>query len=233
MVKENGQMIQATQGAGFFLDPKTVVTSAIVCCTRTKGQMPQPRVVLGTQSEYAKVMWTSPEDGLAILTLDQPLGDADTATGVSVVPSKYSHAGQPVFAVQFPGPGDPSLPQVATGELQDLAPVEGFQGSVFHTTAPMDAFNAGGALFDGCGNAVGVNWKSADGTQYAFVLDALLEQMDSLGLSEKVADGPCQESLDAGASPWWRLPLGSQWIVLAIMLVMLAGLGLWLGKRNS
>jgi hypothetical protein len=135
--------------------------------------------------------------------------------------------------VQFPGPGESDPAQVATGELQDLAPAEGFQSNVFQTSAPMNAFNAGGALFDACGNAVGVNWKSADGAQYAFPLDALLEQVDNAGLSERVLDGPCESSLEAAASPWWRLPLGSQWIAIVIMLLMLAGVGLWLGKRSA
>jgi S1-C subfamily serine protease len=233
MVQENGHLVQATQGAGFFLDPQTLVTSAVVCCTRIKGQMPQPKVVVGTQSAFAKVTWSSAEDGLALLHLEQPFGGDDPPAGVSVVPSKFTHAGQPVFAVQFPGPGEATLPEVATGELQDLAPVDGVQGSVFHTSAPINAFNAGGALFDACGNAVAVNWKSADGTQYAFPLDALLEQLDNAGSSDKIADGPCASNPDQAASTWWRLPLGSQWIAIVVMLVMLGGLGLWLGKKNS
>jgi S1-C subfamily serine protease len=233
MVTEGGRTTQATQGAGFFLDPQNVVTSAAVCCTRIKGQMPQPKVVLGTQSAFAKVLWSSSDDGIALLRLDQPFGGDDPPDGVSVVPSKYAHAGQPVFAVQFPGPGETTIPQVDAGELEDLAPAEGWQNNVFHTSAPMNTFNSGGALFDACGNAVGVNWKSANGTQYAFTLDALLEQLDGAGLGDKIADGPCQTSLEATATPWWRLPLGSQWIAIVVMLVMLGGVGLWLGKKSS
>ena len=233
MIQENGRPLQVTQGAGFFLDPQTVVTSFAVCCAKVKGQIPQARVVLGTQSAFAKIAWSSADDGIAMLHLDQPFGGDDPPDGVSVVPSKYSHAGQPVFAVQFPQPGEDTLPQVATGELQDLAPVDGMQSPVFHTSAPINRANMGGALFDACGNAVGVNWKSGDGTQYAFTLDALLEQMDAAGVGGKVADGPCQETLAAAASPWWRLPLGSQWIAIVVMVVMLAGLGLWLGKRSA
>jgi len=233
MVTEGGHTTQATQGAGFFLDSQNVVTSAAVCCIRIRGQMPQPKVVLGTQSAFAKVLWSSADDGIALLRLEQPFGGDDPPDGVSVVPSKYAHPGQPVFAVQFPGPGDTSIPQVDAGELEDLAPAEGWQNNLFHTSAPINAFNSGGALFDACGNAIGVNWKSGNGTQYAFTLDALLEQLDGAGLGDKVADGPCQTSLAAEANPWWRLPLGSQWIAIVLMLVMLGGVGLWLGKKSS
>jgi S1-C subfamily serine protease len=234
VVKDGGRTMQATQGAGFFLDAQTIVTSAAVCCTKVKGQTPQVRVVLGTQSAFAKVLWSSADDGLALLKLDQPFSGDVEITGVGVVPSKLAHAGQAVFAVQFPGPGEATSPEVATGELKDLAPVEGFDAPVFHTSAPINASNSGGALFDACGNAVGVNWKSGDGTQYAFTLDALLEQLDGVGLGDSVVDTPCMETLGAETAPWWlRLPLGSQWIAIIVMLVMLGGVGLWIGKRSS
>jgi hypothetical protein len=132
----------------------------------------------------AKVIWSSQDTEIAILELEKPMNHP----GVSLAPSKLVTQGEDVYSVQYPKPGEP---QVVTGKLTGTAAVGDKNIPLFKSNLQMSNGNSGGALFDACGEAMGINLAMKDGSQYAFVIDPLLDALSAAGVQATVANQPC------------------------------------------
>ena len=184
-VREKGKPVPVNRAGGFLLDARHVMTNVKDCCAVTqKGQQPVPVVVAGKDSAVGKVIWSSQESETAILELDNPLGDA----ALTIAPTKLTRKGQDVYTVQYADSGPPKL---GPGKLQDLVKVKDSNLPIYQTTAPMADGNSGGALFDACGNVIGVNLLVKDGIGYAVAIDPLLGALESAGLKATQAAKPC------------------------------------------
>ena len=74
-----------------------------------------------------------------------------------------------------------------------LVKIENKDIQVFKTSASMNKANSGGALFDACGNVIGINMMVKDGAQFAYVVDPLLEGLKAAGLRATVrTSAPCR-----------------------------------------
>jgi hypothetical protein len=167
---------------------------------------------------------------MVILELEQEL----KSNGVSLAPSKLAQKGQPVFTVQFPEKGDPT---VAEGKLQDVVTVEKVPVPVIKASASSDSLERGSALFDACGSVVGVNALVKNGSQAAFSIDHLSPGLQKAGVQARVAESPCSgtasESGGGGgggggggksgdqAPPaddsGYHLPHGTEWIGFVVL----------------
>jgi hypothetical protein len=240
-----------SRAGGFFIDSRHVVSNILDCCGKSdKGEQVTPIVYWGKDDAgAAKVIWSSEDTEIAILELDKPLNHP----GVSIAPSKLVRQGEPVYSVQYPKPGDNGSAQLAEGKLTGTAAAGDKNVPLYKSNLQMNPNNAGGALFDACGNAIGINLTMKDGEQYAFVIDSLIGALQAAGVQAAVADQPCSASGGSGASgagagggtqgggdggkqtkgkakeggepgprPQWRLPQGSEWIPVVIVLGLLA-----------
>jgi hypothetical protein len=240
-----------SRAGGFFIDSRHVVSNVLDCCGKSdKGEQVTPIVYWGKDDAgAAKVIWASEDTEIAILELDKPLNHP----GVAIAPSKLVQQGQPVYSVQYPKPGDDGSAQVTEGKLTGTATAGDKNVPLYKSNLQMNPNNAGGALFDACGNAIGINLTMKNGEQYAFVIDPLIGALQAAGVQAAVADQPCSASgggvaSGAGAQgggtrgggdggkqtkgktkeggepeprPQWRLPQGSEWIPVAIVLGLL------------
>jgi len=195
----DGQKLNfATRGGGFFVDSRHVVTNLLDCCGKTdKGEQMIP-VVYWTKDDggAAKVIWSSEDSEIAILELEKPTDHA----GVAISPSKLVQEGQLVYTVQYPKPGDTAAPQAMEGKLTGSATVGDKKIPLYKTNLQLQPSNAGGALFDACGNAIGINLTVKDGTEYAFVIDPLIDGLKAAGVQATVADQPCSGSGGSGGA---------------------------------
>ena len=109
----------------------------------------------------------------------------------------------------------------------------------------MNKANSGGALFDACGNVMGINMMVKDGAQFAYVVDPLLEGLKAAGVDAKVASEHCGSAAaaapaqrrarkDAEASKnaqWWG-PKGAEWIPVVLLAAAIAD-GVSAGAEES
>jgi hypothetical protein len=234
-VQENGKAVPISRAGGFLVDSRHVVTNLASCCGKSdRGQQSVPVVVAGQEGGIGKVIWSSEEIALAVVELDKPINRG--AAGVS--PIKFTQKGQPVYTVQFPDPGKDGPPQVTEGRIDGTATMEGTQVQLLKSSAAMNRANAGGALFDACGNAVGINVMTKDGALYSFAADPLIDGLDAAGVKASVASGGCGGSgsggktTSGGGKPKaekgeskpgeWRLPQGSEWVGVVLIVGFLA-----------
>lgn len=227
VVKGNQREPQA-RGGGFVIDSRHVVTSFGDCCGKTKdGQQMEPFVLVpGKQGAYpAKAVWNS--DSLLVAVLE--LQTAIEAPALALAPLKLIQSGQAVHTVQLPDPDDKqSKITITGGTLQSVDQVRGVQ--VLKTSAAMVRANMGGALFDACANVIGVNMgiEVKGGLQIALAMDPLIAALPSIGVQATVATQTCGggggsvQKGGEGAEPRtrrpWRLPEGSEWIPVALLL---------------
>jgi len=228
-VEENGKPKPVSRGGGFLIDRRHVVTNLTACCGQTdSGQEALPVVVAGDKdASTAKVIWRNEETDMAILELKDPFARA----GLSIAPLKTVEKEQTVYTAQFPDPGESgTTPKLGEGKLLGLVTIENSSIQAYKTTASMNKANSGGALFDACGDVIGVNMMVKDGAQFAYVIDPLLEGLKTAGVQAKVAEGHCgdtaaaasstagnQKEADAPKSPWWG-PRGAEWIPVVLLL---------------
>jgi hypothetical protein len=217
-VEENGKVKPVSRGGGFMIDNRHVVTNLTACC----GEQAQPVVVAGDKdASTAKVVWKNQDTEMAILELKDPF----QRPGLAIAPLKTVQQEQTVYTAQFPDPGESdTVPKVGEGKLLGLVKIESSGVQVYKTSASMNKANAGGALFDACGNAIGVNMMVKDGAQFAYVIDPLLEGMKSAGVEATIAEGNCggnKKEAEAPKAQSWG-PRGAEWIPVALLAAAIA-----------
>ncbi len=231
---KDGKLQAVARAGGFFLDPRHVVTNLNDCCSRTKdGQNTVPGVFHGDDAVVGKVVWNSEDINTAILEIDDPLKQAPGT--VTVAPLKLVLKDAAVFTVQYDKDSKPGIMQ---GQLLEAQKTE--DGTiVLVTTAGMNPGNAGSALFNACGQVIGVNafYDEEKKRQVAIAIDQILDGAKSANVQLSVADQPCKESGpsqtkgdgggggdgkgDGGGEeeqrPPWRLPEGNEWIPVVFL----------------
>ena len=141
---------------------------------------------------------------------------------IALAPFKTVEKEQAVYTAQFPNPGEKGTqPTITEGKLTGLVKIENSEVEVYKTTAAMNKANAGGALFDACGNALGINMMVKEGVQYAYVIDPLFAGLKAAGLTAQVASAHCGassgEKESAPARREWRLPEGAEWVPVGLL----------------
>ena len=189
-VEENGKAKPVSRGGGFMIDSRHVVTNLTACCGKTdKGETPQPVVVAGDKdASTAKVVWSNEETEIAILELKDPL----ERPALTIAPFKTVEKEQTVYTAQFPDPGESgTTPKISEGKILSLVKIENSATQVYKTSASMNKANSGGALFDACGNVIGINMMVKDGAQFAYVIDPLLDGLKAAGLTATLTQDHC------------------------------------------
>jgi S1-C subfamily serine protease len=189
-IEENGKTKPVSRGGGFMIDSRHVVTNLTACCGKTdKGEQAQPVVVAGDKdASTAKVIWKNEDTEMAILELKDPF----ERPALTIAPFKTVEKAEAVYTAQFPDPGESgTIPKISEGKLLGLVKIENSGVQAYKTSASMNKANSGGALFDACGNVIGVNMMVKDGAQFAYVVDPLLEGLKAAGVQGKVASEHC------------------------------------------
>ena len=240
-IGENGKPKPVSRGGGFMLDSRHVVTNLTACCGKTdKGEKALPVVVAGDKdASTAKVVWSNEETDMAILELKDPL----ERPAVSIAPFKTVEKEQEVYTAQFPDPGESgTTPKLTEGKILGVVKIENSGVQVYKTSASMNKANSGGALFDACGNVIGINMMMKDGAQYAYVVDPLLDGLKSAGVQVNQTQDRCgtsaaaapatggdksekdksekdkSEKPESSKTPEWWGPKGAEWIPVVLLL---------------
>ena len=122
--------------------------------------------------DMAKIVWKNEDTEMAILELKDPI----ERPALAIAPFKTVEKEQVVYTAQFPDPGESgTVPKISEGKLLGLVKIESSSAQAYKTSASMNKANSGGALFDACGNVIGINMMVKDGAQFAYVVDPLLE----------------------------------------------------------
>lgn len=231
-IEEGGKVKPVSRGGGFMIDNRHVVTNLNACCGKTdKGEQTQPVVVAGDKdASTAKIVWSNEDTEIAILELK----DTFDRPAVTIAPLKTVEKEEAVYTAQFPDPGESgTVPKISEGKLLGLVKVENTAIQVYKTSASMNKANSGGALFDACGNVIGINMMVKDGAQFAYVVDPLLEGLRAAGVAAKITEEHCGSSAtaapstptsgsdhtetEAAPSKWWG-PKGAEWIPVVLLL---------------
>lgn len=234
-IPDGDKMKAVSLSGGFIVDAKHVVTYA-ACCNKTDaGEQKTPYVHIGDKDIKSQVAWSGDGD-MVILEIS---GEARSA-GVTLAPSSVVQKGQPIYTVQFPDKGDPSVKE---GQIQDVVKVEKIPVPVIKATATADSVEKGSAMFDACGNVIGFNMVVDKGTQLAFVVDPLSDGFSKAGVQANVASAACsgggtQQSQGGGQGQGGgggggqqqppppqdtgglHLPQGTEWIGVAIIVAL-------------
>jgi serine protease Do len=235
-VQENGKPKPVSRGGGFMIDSRHVVTNFSACCGKTdSGEQTAPVVVAGDKdASTAKVVWSNADAEMAILELKDPI----ERPALIIAPFKTVEKEQVVYTAQFPDPGESgTTPKIGDGKLLGLVKIENTAIEAYKTSTTMNKANSGGALFDACGNVIGINMMVKDGAQFAYVVDPLLEGLKAAGVQAKVAEEHCgstaapapssggkgdkKESETPKTAAWWG-PKGAEWIPVVLLLAAIA-----------
>lgn len=217
-VQENGKIKPVSRGGGFMIDSRHVVTNLTACCGKTdKGEQTAPVVMAGDKdASTAKVVWSNAETEIAILELKDPI----ERPALTIAPFKTVEKDQAVYTAQFPDPGESgTTPKIGGGKVLGLVKIENSAVQAYKTSASMNKANSGGALFDACGNVIGINMMVKDGAQFAYVADPLLEGLKAAGLQAKTTEEHCGSA--AVLAAWWG-PKGAEWIPVVLLLAAIA-----------
>jgi Trypsin-like peptidase domain/FHA domain len=246
-VQENGKTKPVSRGGGFMIDSRHVVTNLTACCGKTdSGVQAAPVVVAGEKdATTAKVIWSNADAEIAILELK----DAFERPALTIAPFKTVEKEQVVYTAQFPDPGESgTVPKISEGKLLGLVKIENSEIRVYKTSAGMNKANSGGALFDACGNVIGINMMLKDGAQFAYVVDPLVAGLEAAGVPAKVTGNHCGsaaapaapaagggEKTEKAAEPekpseWWG-PKGAEWIPVGLLLAAI-GLAFRSPRKN-
>ncbi len=231
-IEENGKVKPVSRGGGFMIDKRHAVTNLTACCAKTdKGEQTQPVVVAGDKdASTAKIIWKNEDTEIAILELKDPI----ERPALSIAPYKTVEKEQTVYTAQFPDPGESgTVPKISEGKLLGLVKIESSSVEAYKTSASMNKANSGGALFDACGNVIGINMMVKDGAQFAYVVDPLLEGLKTAGVQAKVASEHCGTAAAApstGGSDGGKKesevakwgPQGLEWIPVVLLLAAIA-----------
>jgi hypothetical protein len=227
--KDGNEMKFATRGGGFVVDSRHVVTSLSQCCGQTReGVRTIPAVVAGDHAQPGKVLWSSQDMDLAVIEVESELG----RPGAAITPAGLVRPGQAVYLVDYPD-SPKEKPRIVEGRIAGTARLEG-NANLFKSNAALSPSNAGGALFDACGNAIASNFAAKDGVTYSVTGDSILAALESIGVQSKVASGGCNGAARAEAAPpagparpdeppnpnAWRMPRGTEWIALILILAV-------------
>jgi hypothetical protein len=218
-VQENGKMKPVSRGGGFLIDARHVVANLNACCAKTeRGEAVLTVVVAGDADKdvsAAKLVWSNADTEIAILELKDPLQRA----AIALAPLKTVEKDQAVYTAQFPNPGEKGQVTITEGKVTGLVKIENSDVQVYKTTAGMNKANAGGALFDACGNAIGINMMVKEGVEYAYVIDPLLAGLKAAGIAVQVAAAHCGSSSGEAtqARREWRLPEGAEWVPVGLL----------------
>jgi hypothetical protein len=213
-----------------------VVTNFSACCGKTdSGEQTVPVVVAGDKdASTAKVVWSNADADMAILELKDPL----ERPALTIAPFKTVEKDQIVYTAQFPDPGESSTtPKISDGKVLGLVKIENTTIEAYKTSTTMNKANSGGALFDACGNVIGLNMMMKDGAQFAYVVDPLLEGLKTAGVQAKIAEEHCaagavpvpsgsdkgdkKETEASKTAAWWG-PKGAEWIPVVLLLAAIA-----------
>jgi hypothetical protein len=235
-IQENGKAKPVSRGGGFMIDSRHVVTNFTACCGKTdSGEQTAPVVVAGDKdASTAKVVWSNADAEMAILELKDPI----ERPALTIAPFKTVEKEQVVYTAQFPDPGESgTTPKIGEGKLLGLVKIENTAIEAYKTSTSMNKANSGGALFDACGNVIGINMMVKDGAQFAYVVDPLLEGLKTAGVQAKVAEEHCgstaapapssggqgdkKESETPKTAAWWG-PKGAEWIPVVLLLAAIA-----------
>ena len=235
-IEEDGKVKPVSRGGGFMIDSRHVVTNLSACCGKTDaGEQTSPVVVAGDKdASTAKVVWSNADTEIAILELKDPL----ERPALTIAPFKTVEKDQAVYTAQFPDPGQSgTTATISEGKVVGIVKVENTAIQVYKTSASMNKANSGGALFDACGNVIGINMMVKDGFQFAYVVDPLLEGLKAAGVQAKTTSDHCGSS--AAAAPTtggsgdkkdseepkastWGGPKGVEWIPVILLLAAIA-----------
>lgn len=229
--KDNNDVKFASRGGAFVIDARHVVTSLTQCCGKTKeGIQLIPAVIAGENAQPGKVLWSSQDMDLAIVEVEQDLN----RPGVAIIPAKLVRQGQPVYLVNYPN-SPKEKPRIAQGQIEGTAKIED-GAELFRSNVPLTPTNAGGALFDGCGNAIASNFVARDGATYSVTGDPIISALESIGVQARIANEACgaggarsepvkgaptksDEQEEKPQNPnAWRMPQGTEWIALILIL---------------
>jgi hypothetical protein len=236
-IQENGKTKPISRGGGFMIDSRHVVTNLTACCGKTdSGEQTVPVVVAGAKdASTAKVVWSNADAEMAILELKDPF----ERPALTIAPFKTVEKDQTVYTAQFPDPDESgTTPKIGEGKVLGLVKVENTTIEAYKTSASMNKANSGGALFDACGNVIGINMMVKDGAQFAYVVDPLLAGLKAAGLQAKTTEEHCgaaaaprpggtsdsgdkKEAQAPKATAWWG-PKGAEWIPVVLVLAAIA-----------
>jgi hypothetical protein len=248
-VQQNGKLQPVSRSGGFFLDARHVVTMDSCCGKTQEGQEKIAVVVQGEKGSLGQPVWSG-AGGVVILELK----DALQAPPITLAPLRLTMQNQPVFTVVFPDQGAPS---VSAAKVQGVFKPDGMDVQVYRAAPPPDDLLAGGAMFNACGQVLGINVLSDKGIEFALVADALAPGLEKAGARVQVADQQCGGAQSDSTSPpqpqtkpqspprpkpdggkggdpgddgpRWRLPQGGEWVGVA-MIAGLIGLAM---RRNT
>jgi len=226
-VERGGKMQPASVGGGFLLDAKHVAATDACCGKTPDGQQKTAVVISGQNGVAAQPVWSG-AGGIVILETKDPIQTG----GPTLAPLKFTQQNQAAYTVVFPKDGAPT---VSENQIQSAFKPEGMESQVYKATPPAEGMLPGGALFDGCGQVVGINVLSNKGVQVALAIDALSPGLKKTGVQVTVADKRCggaaqTSSSDNGGDKGgrkddetrWRWPQGSEWIGVGIIGGLLA-----------
>ena len=228
-VQQNGKLQPVSRAGGFLLDAKHVATIDSCCGKTQDGQEKVAMVVQGEKTSLGQPVWSGP-GGILILELKDSL----PASAATLAPLKLTLQNQPVYTVVFPNRGAPA---VSESKIQGTFKPDGLDVQVYRAAPPPDDLLAGGALFNRCGQVMGINVLADKGVQLAIVADALAPAMEKAGVQAQFADRQCGEarseqpkSIGGGdGAPRWRLPRGGEWVGVGLI-AGLIGLAM---RRNT
>ena len=237
-VQKDGKMQPAATAGGFLLDSKHVVTTD-ACCGKTEDGLEKTALVVqGQNGIVSQPVWSGP-GGVVILELK----NAAQAAAATLAPLKLTSQGQSVYTVVFP---KDAAPTIREGKIQGALKPDGMDVQVYKAAPPPDDMLAGGAMFNACGQVVGINVLAQKGIQFAMAVDALAPGLEKAGVQLPAAGQPCGGAQsDAGkgppppqpnppskSAPRWRLPQGGEWVGVAIIAAIL-GLALRPNTRQQ
>lgn len=192
-VEKDGKLQPASMGGGFLLDAKHVVTTA-ACCGKTQDGLEKTAVVgQGQNGTVAQPVWAGP-GGLIILELKNPL----QASATTFSPMKLTQPNQPAYTVVFPKDGAPT---VSEAKIQGAFKPDGMDAQVYKAAPPPDDMLPGGAMFNACGQVVGINVLADKGIQFAMAVDSLAPGLEKAGVQVAVADKECGGAQSDSTNP--------------------------------
>jgi hypothetical protein len=239
----DGNDLKAVSGGGGFIADAHHVITLMFCCNQTNdGKAKMPVVRVGNDISEAKLVWNGPGD-IAILETKKEL----KSSPLQVIASKMFQKGQPAFTVQIPAK---AAPTVAQSTADDMAQMDKVPLPVIRVKATSDSVDGGSALFDGCGNVMGINVLVDGGSQFAFIIDGVAEGLQKLQIQASVANQPCGGAAsanppsgddprkapegDKGGDPGkgkekpkegepasWRMPQGIEWVGVGLIGVLI------------
>lgn len=236
----------AGSGSSIFVDPTHVITNHHVCCSVPPKAKYAVFLVPGPNQEVlAKVLWSSPEQDLAILELEKPI----QAPPIKFTPQSLLKEGQTVWALGYPGASRNSgnekssyLPSLSQGIISKF--IERGEGKeitkIIQTTAAVNPGNSGGPLFDDCGQVIAVNTAKAtsyiknendrqrvyaEGVNLSVSIDEVLPELDRLKIPYTKGEAcPAVSESPGGAN--WQL-----YVAIAALIAALGALILALQRR--